>query len=216
LNYNQTIHYEKTNYSFAEFSPAFIFGQTVSKGKEDWQNPLVFEKNQTAPHAKIIPYSTKESALALDQAKSPYYLSLDGTWKFILVEHPREVPGGFWQPQFDARQWDNIKVPSNWEMEGFGHPKFRNIAMTIETKPPLIPDYHNPTGCYKRTFNLPSNWRGREVLLRFEGVKSASYVWINGQEVGYNQGGFEPAEYNITPYLKTGQKRYFGAGNALF
>ena len=185
--------------------PFYILGQTDSKEKEDWQNPLVFEKNQTQPHAKIIPYTTKEIALTFDPAKSPFYLSLDGSWKFLLVEHPREVPGGFWQPQFDARQWDNIKVPSNWEMEGFGHPKFRNVTMTIETKPPLIPDYHNPTGCYKRTFNLPSNWKDREVLLRFEGVKSASYVWINGQEVGYNQGGFEPAEYNITPYLKPGR-----------
>ena len=185
--------------------PFYILGQTDSKEKEDWQNPLVFEKNQTLPHAKIIPYTTKETALTLDPAKSPFYLSLDGSWKFLLVEHPREAPDGFWQPQFDVRKWDNIKVPSNWEMEGFGHPKFRNVAMTIETKPPLVPDYHNPTGCYKRTFNLPPNWRGREILLRFEGVKSASYVWINGQEVGYNQGGFEPAEYNITTYLKPGR-----------
>lgn len=187
------------------FLPLYIIGQTVPQVKEDWQNPLVFEKNQTAPHARIIPYSIKETALTLDPAKSPFYLSLDGTWKFLLAEHPREVPAGFWQPQFDTRTWHNIKVPSNWEMEGFGHPKFRNIAMTIETKPPFIPDYHNPTGCYKRTFNLPNSWKGRQVMLRFEGVKSASIVWINGQEVGYNQGGFEPAEYNITPYLKPGR-----------
>jgi beta-galactosidase len=70
---------------------------------------------------------------------------------------------------------------------------------------PFLPDDHNPTGCYKRTFNLPSNWKGREVLLRFEGVKSASIVWINGQQAGYNQGGFEPAEYNITALLKPGR-----------
>jgi beta-galactosidase len=188
------------------FLPLNIFGQTFSTKNEDWQNPLVFEKNQTAPHAKIIPYSTKESALTLDQAKSTYYLSLDGTWKFITGRSSPE--------RFPVDSGNHNSMPDNgiilksppigkWKVSDI--PKFRNIAMTIETKPPLIPDYHNPTGCYKRTFNLPSSWRGREVLLRFEGVKSASYVWINGQEVGYNQGGFEPAEYNITPYLKTGR-----------
>lgn len=187
------------------FLPLYIWGQTNSNEKEDWQNPLIFERNQNLPHAKIISYTSKQSALTLDPAKSPYYLSLDGTWRFLLVDHPREVPAGFWQSDFEAGQWNNIKVPSNWEMEGYGHPKFRNIAMTIETNPPRIPDYYNPTGCYKRTFNLPSNWKGYEVMLRFEGVKSASYVWINGKEVGYNQGGFEPAEYNITPYLKSGR-----------
>jgi beta-galactosidase len=179
--------------------------QPVTKGVEDWHNPAVFERNQTTPHARIIPYPSRELAITQDPAKSPFYMSLDGTWKFMLVEHPGLVPSGFHHTQFDAKQWSNIKVPSNWEMEGFGHPKFRNIAMTIETKPPYTPDHHNPTGCYKRTFNLPSNWKDREVLLRFEGVKSASYVWINGQQAGYNQGGFEPAEYNITPYLKPGR-----------
>lgn len=187
------------------FLPLYIWGQTNSNEKEDWQNPLIFERNQTLPHAKIISYTSKQTALTHDPAKSPFYLSLDGTWRFLLVDHPREVPEGFWQSDFETVQWNNIKVPSNWEMEGYGHPKFRNIAMTIETNPPLIPDYYNPTGCYKRTFNLPSNWKGREVMLRFEGVKSASYVWINGKEVGYNQGGFEPAEYNITSYLKSGR-----------
>ena len=185
--------------------PFATIAQPLATTVEDWHNPSVFERNQTAPHALLIPYPTHDLALTQDPAKSPYYISLDGTWKFMLVEHPGLVPSGFHQTQFDTKEWSNIRVPSNWEMEGFGHPKFRNIAMTIETKPPFTPDYHNPTGCYKRTFNLPPNWKDREVLLRFEGVKSASYVWINGQQAGYNQGGFEPAEYNITPYLKPGR-----------
>jgi beta-galactosidase len=190
---------------FLSLFPFATLAQPVVTVVEDWHNPAVFERNQTAPHARIIPYTTHDLAMTQDPAKSPYYMSLDGTWKFMLVEHPGLVPSGFHHTQFDMKQWRNIKVPSNWEMEGFGHPKFRNIAMTIETKPPYAPHYHNPTGCYKRTFNLPVNWKNREVLLRFEGVKSASYVWINGQQAGYNQGGFEPAEYNVTPYLKPGR-----------
>lgn len=179
--------------------------QTSSTPPDDWQNPLVFEKNQTKPHARMIPYASREQAFTRDPLKSPWFLTLDGTWKFMLAEHPRQVPQGFYQPGFDTRAWNSIPVPSNWEMEGFGHPKFRNIAMTITTKPPFLPDDHNPTGCYKRTFDLPSGWKGREILLRFEGVKSASLIWINGQQAGYNQGGFEPAEYNITSLLKPGR-----------
>lgn len=181
------------------------YGQSSDTLVADWMNPAVFEKNQTSPHARIIPYTTRESASTFNPSASPYYLTLNGTWKFMLADHPDLVPEGFSDPRFDVGKWDNIRVPSNWETEGFGHPKFRNIAMTIETRPPSVPGYYNPTGCYRRTFNIPSEWKNREIMLRFEGVKSASQVWINGQPTGYNQGGFEPAEYNITRFLRTGR-----------
>jgi beta-galactosidase len=90
-------------------------------------------------------------------------------------------------------------------MEGYDHPKFRNIALTFESDPPKIPDYFNPTGCYKRKFTLPKTWNEKEIMLRFEGIKSTSYIWVNGKRVGYNQGGFEPAEFNITPFLVKGE-----------
>lgn len=182
-----------------------LFSQEIDFNSSDWEDPTVFEKNQTEPHAEMVPYSNVQQALAMDPDISPYFLSLDGSWKFMVVEHPRMVPEDFWKPGFDTGNWDNIPVPSHWELEGYEHPKFRNVLMTIETKPPLVPDYYNPTGCYKRTFELPSDWNDREVMIRFEGVKSASYLWINGHRVGYNQGGFEPAEYNITSFLKSGE-----------
>ncbi len=121
------------------------------------------------------------------------------------MERPELVPEGFEDPSFNTENWDEIKVPSNWQMEGYGHPKFRNVALSFESDPPHIPAYYNPTGCYKRNFTVPSGWKEKQVMLRFEGVKSASYVWINGQKVGYNQGGFEPAEYNITPFITEGE-----------
>lgn len=172
---------------------------------EDWQNPSVFQRNQTQPHARIIPFESIDKALENKLTNHPYFQTLNGTWKFLLVEHPSLVPDTFYQAEYKTNDWHDIEVPSNWETEGFGHPKFRNIAMTIDTKPPFLPADHNPTGCYKRTFNIPSNWKNREVLLRFEGVKSASIVWVNGKEAGYNEGGFEPAEYNITDLLKSGK-----------
>jgi len=180
-----------------------VFSQEVEFLPNDWENPAVFEKGQIAPHAFHIPYSSKEAALKNKQSEN--FQLLNGRWKFKWVETPDQVPDGFQDPKFDVSEWDEITVPSDWQMEGFGYPKFRNVKLTFESDPPNIPDYFNPVGCYKRTFEIPKEWKNKEVMLRFEGVKSASYVWINGKRVGYNQGGFEPAEYNITPFIKKGE-----------
>jgi len=179
--------------------------QDVEFLPDDWQNPVVFEKGQTLPHAFHIPYGSKERAIQNLPKKCENYELLNGKWKFLWVETPDQVPEDFWDPDFNTKKWSEINVPSNWQMEGYGHPKFRNISLSFESDPPNIPDYYNPVGCYKRTFELPESWEEKEVMLRFEGVKSASYVWVNGKRVGYNQGGFEPAEYNITPFIKDGE-----------
>ncbi len=171
----------------------------------DWENPAVFEKGQTAPHAFHIPFSTKDAAILNRVNKNENFQLLNGQWKFKLVETPELVPEDFWKPKFDTKEWDEIKVPANWQMEGYDYPKFRNITLTFESDPPKIPDYFNPTGCYKRKFNIPKSWIDKEVMLRFEGIKSASYIWVNGKRVGYNQGGFEPAEFNITPFIEKGE-----------
>lgn len=173
------------------------------KNIPDWENPAVFEKGQTDPHAFHIPYSNIEEARSTNGDGN--FMLLNGKWKFKWVERPEEVPDGFFKSNFKTKNWDEISVPSNWQMEGYGNPKFRNIALTFENDPPNVPDYYNPVGCYKRTFKIPSEWKNMEIMLRFEGIKSASYVWINGKKAGYNQGGFEPAEYNITSYLKRGK-----------
>ncbi|MFV0591767.1 MAG: glycoside hydrolase family 2 TIM barrel-domain containing protein [Draconibacterium sp.] len=182
-----------------------LFSQEIEFLPDDWQNPAVFEKGQNLPHAFHIPYSSRERAIQDLPRKCENYQLLNGTWKFLWVETAGKVPADFWDPGFKVKDWDEITVPSNWQMEGYGHPKFRNVALSFESDPPKIPEYYNPVGCYKRTFELPENWKEKEVMLRFEGVKSASYVWVNGEKVGYNQGGFEPAEYNITRFLKKGE-----------
>ena len=187
------------------FVSVFSFAQEVEFSPDDWQNPAVFEKGQNLPHAFHVPYSSRERAVQNLPNKCENYQLLNGMWKFKWVETPSEVPQDFWKKDFDVDEWDEITVPSDWQMEGYGHPKFRNVALSFESDPPHIPDYYNPTGCYKRTFVLPESWNNKEVMLRFEGIKSASYVWVNGNRVGYNQGGFEPAEYNITPFLKKGE-----------
>ena len=187
----------------------FISGVAMSQEVEflptDWEDPSVFEKGQNAPHAFHVPYASVEAALENNQATSKYFQLLNGQWKFMWVETPEQVPEGFWQPGYNVKDWDEIRVPSDWQMEGYGYPKFRNVALSFESDPPHIPDYFNPVGCYKRSITIPKEWSNKEVMLRFEGIKSASYVWVNGKRVGYNQGGFEPAEFNITPFVKTGK-----------
>lgn len=171
----------------------------------DWENPAVFERNQTAPHATLMPFNNLAQALENERKSSPNHFSLNGQWQFHWAENLDEAPADFYREDFDRSDWTNIKVPANWQMEGFGYPIFRNIGLPFPQKPPEAPRDFNPVGSYFRTFTLPRDWNRKQVFLHFEGVHSASWVWVNGQEVGYNQGGMEPAEYDITNFLQRGE-----------
>ena len=171
---------------------------------KDWENPRIFEINQTPQHVPLIPFQSRADAIINDPSSAEFYLSLNGDWKFQLVDSPEKVPDNFFSPQYNVEKWATLPVPSNWQMHGYDYPKFRNISQTFPGKPPYPPT-HNPTGIYVKEFTLPVTWQSRQVFLHFEGVKSASYVWINGQKVGYNQGGMEPAEFDISSYLKVGK-----------
>ena len=168
------------------------------------ENPSIFEINQVPGHTPMVSFSTVEDALVNDWNRSVYYQSLNGNWKFHLSEIPEKSPGEFFLPGFNDRSWDIIPVPSNWQMHGFGHPKFRNIAHPFPEAPPNVSREYNPVGSYRKTFTIPSGWDGRQIYLRFEGISSASMVWVNGKEVGYNQGAFEPSEYDITAFIQKG------------
>ena len=169
------------------------------------ENTKMFELNQEDGHVPLVPYMTPDEALKNNRSKSANYLSLNGTWKFHFAETPEGTPGNFFAEDFNDKRWDTIHVPSNWEMQGFGDPLFRNVTTPFSPNPPFTPREYNPTGSYRKTFNIPAGWKSKEVFLRMEKTQSASFVWINGKEVGYNEGGQEPAEYNITRYLKQGK-----------
>ena len=130
---------------------------------------------------------------------------LNGQWKFYYADTPEGIPADFYELRFNDSKWGTIDVPSNWEMRGYGDPLFRNVSAPFIANPPFVPRDYNPTGAYRTTFTIPEDWEGEEVFLRFEKVASASFLWVNGQEVGYNEGAQEPAEYDITPYLKKGR-----------
>ncbi len=189
---------------------------TLSQGfaQHDWENEQVIGINKEAPHAQYVPYSSIAQAVADVPLNSLMYLSLNGTWKFNWVRHPNLRPVDFYRNDFDVKSWDDIEVPSCWEMKGYGTPIYTNVTYPYERNPPMIlgnppsnftqnkePD---PVGSYRREFTLPEEWAGDEVIIHFDGVMSAFYLWVNGQKVGYSQGSMTPAEFNITKYLKPG------------
>ena len=154
------------------------------------ENTSVFEENQEEGHAYYL---------------APNHLSLNGDWRFFFANTPEEVPQNFFATNFKDGKWRTIHVPSNWEMQGYGDPQFRNVPAPFKANPPFVPRDYNPTGAYRKTFTLPAAWKGQQVFLRLEKVQSGSFVWLNGQQVGYNEGGQEPAEYDVTPYLRPGK-----------
>jgi len=171
----------------------------------DWENPAVFSHNREAPHATMISFPDEETALEGNKSQSPNYLSLDGTWKFHYAESPDERPFWFFKDDYDTRGWDEIEVPSNWQMKGYDVPIYVNISYPHKKNPPYIEHTWNPVGSYKRNFTVPAEWKDKEVFLHFGAVSSAFYVWVNEEMVGYFQDSKTPAEFNITKYLRKGR-----------
>jgi beta-galactosidase len=191
----------------------------IVRGETEWENELIFAVNKEPGHATYIPYPDTRTLKQDEyynkpwvQPNSPYYLSLNGNWKFNWVKQPSERPVDFYKTNYDVSKWKEIAVPSNWEMLGYGTPIYTNITYPFLNKPPLIlpkkgytNEYEpNPVGSYRRNFILPEDWNDKEVILHFDGVYSGVYVWINGEKVGYSEGANNDAEFNITKYLKKG------------
>ena len=172
---------------------------------KDWENPAVFGRNKEPAHCTYIPYADIKTALTNDPAQSPFYQSLNGIWKFNWVRKPADRPVDFYDDDYDVSRWDDIAVPGNWELQGYGIPIYTNTDYPFPVNPPYIPHDYNPVGSYRRSFTILESWEGRQVFLHFRGVKSAMYVWINGDKVGYSQGSKTPAEFNITEYLRQGE-----------
>jgi beta-galactosidase len=192
----------------------FCFLITPLFGQSDWENEQVIGINKESPHSHYVPYSSVGQATADIAVNSPYYLSLNGKWKFNWVKQPNLRPVDFYRNDYDVRAWDEIDVPSCWEMKGYGTPIYTNITYPYERNPPKIignppPNYTankepDPVGSYRREFSLPGDWAGKEVIIHFDGVMSAFYLWVNGQKVGYSEGSMTPAEFDVTKYLKPG------------
>ncbi|MEN8225623.1 MAG: glycoside hydrolase family 2 TIM barrel-domain containing protein, partial [Bacteroidota bacterium] len=197
---------KKTFITFLLFMTGILIVFSQKRNAPDWENPAIISINKEAAHATSIPYMTEEQAMQHDYDASPWYKLLNGNWKFNWVERPADKPKKFYQPKYDDQAWDLIPVPSNWELQGYGVPIYVNIPyeFTEDPEPPLVPRNNNPVGSYRTWFSIPEGWEDREIFIHFGAVKSAMYIWINGEKAGYSQGSKLPAEFNITPFLQKG------------
>ncbi|MBN2842476.1 MAG: hypothetical protein JXM68_05265, partial [Sedimentisphaerales bacterium] len=183
---------------------------------EEWRDQSVLHINTVAPHATLAVHSqSKAAADFLPAARSDRMLLLNGNWKFNWSAGPDQRPLDFYQVNFDDNNWQTIPVPSCWQIEGYGTPLYSNTRYPYN--PDLIPDVMgpveegflkyrlpNPVGSYRREFTLPTDWSDKQIFLKFEGVESAFYLWVNGSKVGYSQDSMTAAEFDITSFVNPG------------
>ncbi|MBN2417588.1 DUF4981 domain-containing protein [bacterium] len=179
---------------------------SLTEPSPDWENPGVFQISRERAHCSWTPFPTLESALTFDPEESSLRMSLNGRWKFHLASHPAARPPDFYRPDFDDGGWDFITVPGNWEPQGFGTARYLDEEYPFAPNPPFQDHANNPVGSYRRYFAVPEAWKDKHILLRFGGVRSAMYVWVNGVKVGYSQGSKTPAEFDISTCVKPGER----------
>ena len=169
------------------------------------EDPGISEINREKPRASFVPYATEEQAIKDSLWLSPYIFSLNGNWRFNFSKNPGERPFWFFKNNYDIRDWNNIKVPGNWELQGYDYPIYTNIIYPFVKNPPFIQKEYNPVGSYKKTFEVPADWQGKEIYIHFGAVSSCLNLWINEKYVGYSEDSKTPSEFNITPYLVSGE-----------
>lgn len=172
-----------------------------------WQDMQTVCVNREEPRSAFMTYADKSQALTGKYESSPYYVLLNGVWKFYYTDSHRNLPSNITDKNTDMSVWKDIKVPGNWEMQGYGIPIYTNHGYEFKPRnpqPPQLPD-DVPVGVYRRDLNIPSEWEERDIYLHIAGAKSGCYVYVNGKEVGYNEDSKNPAEYLINDYLEDGQ-----------
>ncbi len=191
--------------------------------KPEWLDPYITEVNRLPARASAFAFENRDLAMAGNKSSSKNFFSLNGTWKFKWVSKPALKPANFYEENFDDTRWDNFKVPSNWEFAGYGTPIYVNIPYEFDLRfkssddwgatygskilnntPPPIPE-ENPVGSYRKKFTLPTDWTGKEVFINLGAVKSAFYIYVNGQKVGYGEDSKLESEFNLTQYVHAGE-----------
>lgn len=169
------------------------------------EDPNITSVNTLKPHAWFIPFPDSESLLSKKNIESPWCMLLNGNWKFFWSENPAKRPVDFYRNNFDISSWDEIPVPSDWQMQGYDYPIYVNVRYPYQADPPLIPKNYNPVGSYKTNFTLPAKWKDMRIVLHFGGVNSAAYYWLNGKRLGYSEDSKTPVEFDVTDLIKDGE-----------
>jgi len=192
------------------FSLACLTVMPVSAQKVPvWQDPNVNQQNREVRRADFFAFESEELAKQGDKMKSSRYLSMEGMWKFNFVKNHQDAPKDFFGLKYDDSQWVDFPVPGLFEINGYGDRIYKNIGYawgtTFKSNPPYIGETNNYTGSYRRTFDLPADWKGQEVFFHVGSATSNLSVWVNGKFVGYSEDSKVAAEFNITKYLKPGK-----------
>lgn len=195
------MHSIRTTFLTLVFSVTKILAQDI----DYTQQPHINAVNRLPMGATSYSYASVDDALTCDRTRASLLL-LDGLWKFRFCLDRANAPEDFYQENFDFTDWDDIEVPSCWEMSGYGYPNYTNVTYPFPARPPYI-NIENPTGCYIREFELPDNWYGQRVILHFGGVYSGFEVWINGRFAGYAEDSALPSEFDITKLIHPGCNR---------
>lgn len=202
------------------FLPSYIaHAQTMN----EWDDVSITSLNRVQSHDLSIPFDNQDDAASLDLNRSPYFLSLNGTWQFKWSALPTSAPKEFWHDDYDAGAWDKIEVPMPWQVYGVRHGKSWDKPLYINTRYPFTytSDYSvmasrpsdytyndarkNPVGCYRRSFTLPEGWDGRRTYLRFNGAGHGYYVWVNGKFAGYAEDSYLPSDFDVTELVRQGE-----------
>ena len=197
------------------FSMNAVFAQSVAPIPSEIENPELLGINKEPYHATLMPYANLQEALVARRHASSLCRSLNGLWKFNWVPSPELRPKDFYKMDYDVSKWAEIPVPSNWEVQGYGTPFYRNFGYTIKKDFPHVmsePESkytafkeRNPVGSYRREFEIPTEWNERRIFITFEGVDSGFFLWVNGEKVGYSVNSRNAADFDLTKYVKAGK-----------
>ena len=177
---------------------------------QEWKDPRINAVNRAPMHANYFAYESDDVAKKGIKENSSNFMSLNGVWKFNWVKDADSRPTDFWKTGFNDKGWDDIPVPGVWELHGYGDPIYVNIGYAwrnqFENNPPFVPTENNHVGSYRKEIMVPASWKGKDIIAHFGSVTSNLYLWVNGKYVGYSEDSKLEAEFNLTPYLKPGQK----------
>ena len=181
-------------------------------GYPEWNNnPQIISLNMNKPHNDFVNYETKEEAIEGIKENSSRYISLNGKWKFNFCKDIKSIPEDFYKIDYKNESWDEIDVPSNWQIKGYGIPQYTNLIYPWtgreDIKPPFAPVKINEVGCYVKYIDITKEQLNKKVLINFQGVESCFYLYVNGEIVGFSKDSFSPSEFDITDYLIEGKNK---------
>ena len=189
----------------------FLFAGIICSAQDEWLDPERNSFNRYPMHTNYFAYQDKNET-EKPRSESGNYLSINGVWNFNWVRDADMRPMDFYEVDFNDKGWDKLKVPANWELNGYGSPIYVNVGYPwrsqFESRPPMFPIENNHVGSYRREIVIPNNWKGKDIIAHFGAVSSNMYLWVNGKYVGYSEDSKLEAEFDVTGYLKPGKNLF--------